>query len=224
MQKLTGRALSRGARGRRGEAGGDAQPRRGCGWPRVEAPDQGVALSWGGVPGAPRRRRTGAGRALSPAASCAGSPRRPPPAAPAGGDLAGVLASLDAWLARHRPRFHAGLRPGASTAVCDALGESLGRPLPAELRTLLARVHNGQDPDVPWAASKRTGGPMSRRADRPRQGRPRRRRRPQPGGLGVHSVPGERPRRSACAWTKRRPGPRSLWGRRSLRPRFRPRP
>jgi hypothetical protein len=55
------------------------------------------------------------------------------------------LARLDRWLARHRPRFYKGLRPGATAAELAALEQALGRPLP-ELCTLLA-WHNGQKGD-----------------------------------------------------------------------------
>ena len=48
------------------------------------------------------------------------------------------LKRIDAWFAKHRPRFHAGLNPGAATAELDGL--------PEELRVLLA-WHNGQSGD-----------------------------------------------------------------------------
>jgi cell wall assembly regulator SMI1 len=57
-----------------------------------------------------------------------------------------LLARLDQWLARHRKRFQQNLQPGASEAELDALGKSLGKPVPAGLRTLLG-WHNGQGDD-----------------------------------------------------------------------------
>jgi cell wall assembly regulator SMI1 len=54
-----------------------------------------------------------------------------------------LLSRLDKWLAQHRKRFHDNLRPGAPASELTALGNSLGRPLPESLRTLLA-WHNGQ--------------------------------------------------------------------------------
>ncbi len=107
---------------------------------------EGVTLSWAAV-------LCAAANGEPSEAAVTEALRRLTEAAPAAstastGDLVGVLTRLDAWFAKHRPRFHAGLRPGASAAECDALAESLGRPLPAGLRTVLA-WHNGQDPDVP---------------------------------------------------------------------------
>jgi len=61
-----------------------------------------------------------------------------------------LLARLDQWLNTKRERFQQALRPGATTAECDALTSALGRPLPEELRALLM-WHNGQNPDVPGA-------------------------------------------------------------------------
>jgi cell wall assembly regulator SMI1 len=61
-----------------------------------------------------------------------------------------LLARLDQWLNTERERFQQALRPGATTAECDALAADLGRPLPEELRALLM-WHNGQNPDVPGA-------------------------------------------------------------------------
>jgi cell wall assembly regulator SMI1 len=61
--------------------------------------------------------------------------------------LPSALAQIDAWLAKHRAGFHAGLLPGATDADCDALATVLGAPLPDDLRTLL-KWHNGQSADV----------------------------------------------------------------------------
>jgi cell wall assembly regulator SMI1 len=72
-----------------------------------------------------------------------------PAASAAMGDKIPVLlARLDQWINHHRHRFQKALRPGASTAECDELSAALGKPLPAELRSLLT-WHNGQNADVP---------------------------------------------------------------------------
>ena len=52
--------------------------------------------------------------------------------------LGADLKRIDAWLAKHRPRFHAGLNPGAADTELTGL--------PEELRVLLA-WHNGQSGD-----------------------------------------------------------------------------
>jgi cell wall assembly regulator SMI1 len=54
-----------------------------------------------------------------------------------------LLSRLDQWLAQHRKRFHDNLQPGAPVAELNALGKSLGQPVPDGLRTLLG-WHNGQ--------------------------------------------------------------------------------
>src|SRR5262245_44181347 len=46
-----------------------------------------------------------------------------------GDDLAALLTRLDAWLKRHRPRYAAGLLPGANDAELEKLATALGRPL-----------------------------------------------------------------------------------------------
>jgi cell wall assembly regulator SMI1 len=76
----------------------------------------------------------------------------PPHAAPPHGasGLAGVLARIDGWLAKHRAGFHKGLLPGATDAQCDGLATGLGGTLPGDLRTLL-KWHNGQSTDVTGA-------------------------------------------------------------------------
>lgn len=57
-----------------------------------------------------------------------------------------LLARLDAWLRKHRPRFHAGLCPGAVPADLRRLEGEVQVRLPAGLRTLLA-WHDGQSED-----------------------------------------------------------------------------
>lgn len=57
-----------------------------------------------------------------------------------------LLERLERWLAQHRPRFLAGLAKGAAQAELDRLPKALGRPVPEDLRTLLA-WHNGQNED-----------------------------------------------------------------------------
>jgi cell wall assembly regulator SMI1 len=66
------------------------------------------------------------------------------------GELAGVLERLGKWLAAHRSRYAAALAPGASAADLDGLQAAIGRPLPADLRKLLA-WHNGQKEDFAGA-------------------------------------------------------------------------
>jgi cell wall assembly regulator SMI1 len=61
--------------------------------------------------------------------------------------LKDLLTRLEAWLAKHRRRFLAGLRPGASTAELATLDKHLGFAAPPDLRLLLA-WHNGQGEDV----------------------------------------------------------------------------
>jgi cell wall assembly regulator SMI1 len=57
-----------------------------------------------------------------------------------------LLTRLETWLAKHRPRFLAGLNPGASAAELKTFEKELGRPVPAALWLLLA-WHNGQRED-----------------------------------------------------------------------------
>jgi cell wall assembly regulator SMI1 len=61
-------------------------------------------------------------------------------------DVSALLKRLDRWLARQRPRFFAGLKPGATKAELADLEKQLGRSLPKDLRSLLA-WHNGQSDD-----------------------------------------------------------------------------
>src|SRR5262249_1110162 len=67
-------------------------------------------------------------------------------AALAAGTITEPLARLDRWLAEHRSRYRKGLHAGATSAALDSLQAELGRPLPSELRNLLA-WHNGQSAD-----------------------------------------------------------------------------
>jgi cell wall assembly regulator SMI1 len=69
------------------------------------------------------------------------------PAAHGAESLTDLLHRIDQWLARHRPRFHKALLPGAKGAQCDALQAALGMPLPEELRAW-QMWHNGQSADV----------------------------------------------------------------------------
>ncbi len=80
-------------------------------------------------------------------AAAAAAPLLPPapPATPAG-ELAGLLGRIDHALAAHRAAFVTALAPGASAQELDEAEKQLGRPLPGDLRTLLA-WHNGQNPD-----------------------------------------------------------------------------
>lgn len=48
-----------------------------------------------------------------------------------------LVGRLDAWLAAHRPGFHAALNPGATPAALDALAARAGHALPPLLRELL---------------------------------------------------------------------------------------
>lgn len=57
-----------------------------------------------------------------------------------------LLARLDCWLARHRPRYHHGLCPAARAAALDSLPQRLSMGVPEELRQLLA-WHNGECDD-----------------------------------------------------------------------------
>jgi cell wall assembly regulator SMI1 len=53
------------------------------------------------------------------------------------------LGRLDRWLAAHRPRYSAALRPGATATELARLKAKLERDVPPELAELL-RWHNGQ--------------------------------------------------------------------------------
>jgi cell wall assembly regulator SMI1 len=143
MQKLT-RALSRAL-----EVGGVkltlTLSAAGVELAPADTEDKGLTLSWGGVLCAAAAGEPNPAALAEVLRRFSAGPAAPTPPV---GELLGVLTRLDTWFAQHRKRFHEGLRPGASAAECDALGESLGRPLPTELRTLLS-WHNGQDPDVP---------------------------------------------------------------------------
>jgi cell wall assembly regulator SMI1 len=69
-----------------------------------------------------------------------------PAAPPADQSFLNILARIDHWLARHRPRFHKALLPGATDADLAGLEGHLGMRLPGELRDWL-RWHSGQDPE-----------------------------------------------------------------------------
>lgn len=70
-----------------------------------------------------------------------------PLAAASSPTLKPLLGRLDAWLAKHRARYHEGLVAPASADDLDALAQVLGRPLPSDLTTWL-RWHNGQSEDL----------------------------------------------------------------------------
>jgi hypothetical protein len=61
--------------------------------------------------------------------------------------LKALLEQLDAWLKKHRRRYHRGLRPGATDDELAALSTALGGALPEPLAVWL-RWHNGQDEDL----------------------------------------------------------------------------
>lgn len=91
-----------------------------------------------------RRGSADKGPPAVPAATALAAVRRPQ--AGAGGAAGGpseLLARLEAWLARQRPRFLHSLAPGANAADLDALQTAVGVPLPGELQALLS-WHNGQ--------------------------------------------------------------------------------
>ena len=88
-----------------------------------------------------------AGRKNTPVlAAAAAAPLPPAPPATPAGELAGLLGRIDHALAAHRAAFVQALAPGASPHDLDEAEKQLGRPLPGDLRTLLA-WHNGQSPD-----------------------------------------------------------------------------
>ena len=58
-----------------------------------------------------------------------------------------LLARLDAWLAKNRERYRAGLGKGATPKTIAALAKTLGRAVPPELETWLT-WHDGQDKDL----------------------------------------------------------------------------
>jgi cell wall assembly regulator SMI1 len=62
-------------------------------------------------------------------------------------ELPELLQRLDAWLAKHRERYHEALSPGATAEDLDALARAIGQPLPAELKQWLG-WHNGQHVDL----------------------------------------------------------------------------
>jgi cell wall assembly regulator SMI1 len=64
--------------------------------------------------------------------------------AEASNELPGLLARLEIWLKRHRPRYADALNPPATEADFVALRGRLNAALPGDLRQLLA-WHNGQN-------------------------------------------------------------------------------
>src|SRR5262249_17975649 len=54
---------------------------------------------------------------------------------------------LDAWLKKHRKRYHKGLTSGADDKALAKVEKALGRPLPEGLAAWL-RWHNGQNEDM----------------------------------------------------------------------------
>jgi cell wall assembly regulator SMI1 len=87
-------------------------------------------------------------RAASPPAPAPAPPEQPPAPPPSGQpDLPALLGRLDAWLRQHRPRYHAGLRPGASPDDLAALEQALGFSLPPELGEWLG-WHDGQGEEM----------------------------------------------------------------------------
>jgi cell wall assembly regulator SMI1 len=55
-----------------------------------------------------------------------------------------MLARLETWLLRHRPRYHQALRPPATKEELDQAQATLGLTLPTYLRALLT-WHDGQE-------------------------------------------------------------------------------
>jgi cell wall assembly regulator SMI1 len=78
----------------------------------------------------------------------ASAPDRAEPAPPQ--ELPALLARLETWLKRHRPRYAEALNPPATEDDIVALRGSLNAPVPDELRQLLA-WHNGQSADFTGA-------------------------------------------------------------------------
>src|SRR5262249_25386453 len=62
-------------------------------------------------------------------------------------ELRSLLDRLEHWLAKHRPRFLKGLRPGANEVELHQLEAQLGLTVPEELRTFLA-WHDGQEDSI----------------------------------------------------------------------------
>lgn len=105
--------------------------------------------------GAPKtgEKASAAEEAAAPASSPpAATDKAAPSGQPAssGHTMNELLSRLDRWLSAHRKRFQHALLPGARSADFDALAAVLGKPVPEELRALLA-WHNGQSEDVPGA-------------------------------------------------------------------------
>src|SRR5262249_20941092 len=62
-------------------------------------------------------------------------------------DLPALLKRLDAWLKKHRKRYHKGLAPGADDKALAKLEKAVGKPAPEGLAAWL-RWHNGQNEDM----------------------------------------------------------------------------
>lgn len=58
-------------------------------------------------------------------------------------DFGPAIKRLEKWLAKHRRRFLAGLRPGATPAELAALAKAISQPIPGDLQALLS-WRNGQ--------------------------------------------------------------------------------
>src|SRR5262249_55873474 len=129
---------------------GSRRPPHTLGWPAVVCaiagrPAAGPAPPPPEVPAPPAAPPHGAPKAPHE------PPPRPPeasekPPEPAAG-LPALLARLDEWLARHRPRYFEGLEPGATNAEIEGLAQALGRPVPDELRQWVG-WHNGQSEEI----------------------------------------------------------------------------
>jgi cell wall assembly regulator SMI1 len=65
-------------------------------------------------------------------------------------DVSEALGRIEHWLARNAPDIADGLQPPASRAALDAAERRLGRPLPAEVRSLYA-LHDGENGSTPPA-------------------------------------------------------------------------
>ncbi len=96
----------------------------------------------------PPRRKKGDKAKPETEAQSASEGKASPPAHATGSDskaseLRSLLDRLERWLAKHRPRFLKGLRPGANEVELHQLEAQLGLTVPEELRTLLA-WHDGQ--------------------------------------------------------------------------------
>jgi cell wall assembly regulator SMI1 len=138
---------------------GSRRPPHHVGWPAVvcavtgalptadEPTEQELADALAALKAGARSAVPAAGKAPGPAAGHAAVAPTPLPLSAAAGDVPSLLARLDDWLAKHRPRYHAGLLPGAGAGDLDALAQVIGKPLPQELRQWLG-WHNGQHDEM----------------------------------------------------------------------------